>query len=474
VLNFGADPVAQQDRATYLMNTRLFWSALVLLALLSEPACADDVIDLTGSDVEGVTAPIPIEGASAHPRESQREGERGTVVLVFVVGTDGTVTDAKIVQPTQSQHLNDAAVADVVSRIYKPATRDGKRIAVRVAVVERFSDDSAIGPPTLGASADARLSCRYGTHNVAVEGCSAMISSSTGTALKNALYFRARGYEALGRHAEAIADLNRLIDLVPKQAELFLALGFAYEEIGQFASAIRNYDSALALDPHFTAGYLYRGFTYAESGKPDRAVAEYKSAAANPPRCAAIAEGRGFGDDPYAGRPALVEGMFLSPTIGPFPGVGGTPTMIVTPNTVVNRPCVRPQLMTAEMLQAFPPGSTGEADFYQRRCTARAMDNVDLPLALADCDKAIALNSNFARAHDARGLIRFRQNAYEDSIADLNSALAINPRLASSLYIRGLARARTGDADGARADLLKARSIGPEISADFALYGVAP
>jgi tetratricopeptide (TPR) repeat protein len=148
--------------------------------------------------------------------------------------------------------------------------------------------------------------------------------------------------------------------------------------------------------------------------------------------------------------------------------------MIVIPNKVVNRPCVRPQLLTAGMLQAFPAGSTGEADFYQTRCAARAMDNVDLPMALADCDKAIALNNSFARAHDARGLVCFRQNAYADSIADLSAALAINPRLASSLYIRGLARSRTGDADGARADLLEARSISPEIAADFALYGVTP
>jgi len=450
------------------MNIRLFWSVLVLLALPLEPACAADVIDLTSNDVDGVTAPVLVEGASALPRESQRQGEHGTVVLVFVVGTDGTVTDAKIVQPTQSQHLNDAAVADVVGRIYKPATRGERRVAVRIAVVERFNDDSAIGPPTLDASADARLSCRYGTRNVAVEGCSAMIGSSTGTALKNALYFRARAYEALGRYAEAVADLSRLIELVPKQAELFLARGFAYEELGQFASAIKNYDSALALDPHFTAGYLYRGFTYAESGQPDRAAAEYKSAADNPPMCAAIDKGRGVGGAIYSFQLLDVGEVSMLP-IG-----GESPAMIMTRDRAVNRPCVRRHLMTAEMQQAFPPRSTGEADLYQARCTARAMDNVDLPLALADCDKAIALNGSFARAYDARGLVHFRQNVYKDSIADLSAALAINPRLASSLYVRGLARARTGDADGARADLLEARSIGPGIATDYALYGVAP
>jgi len=452
------------------MNICLFWTGLVLLALLSEPAGAADVIDLTGSDVDGVTAPVLVEGASALPREEKREGEHGTVVLVFIVGTDGTVTNAKIVQPTQSQHLNDAAVADVVDRIYKPATRDGKNVAVRIAVVERFNDDSEINPPTLDAAADARLSCRYGTHNVAVEGCSAMIGSVTGTALKSALYLRARAYEALGRHAEAVADYDRLVDLAPKQAELFLARGLAYEEMGQFASAVENYDRALALDRRFTAGYLYRGFAYAESGQPDRAAGEYKSAAANPPLCAAIAEGRGFGGDFYAVRPRAPaeEGTLMLPV------EGESPNMIITPDSVENRPCVRPQLVTPGMLQAIPAGSIGEADFYQRRCAARAMDNVDLPLALADCDKAIALNSSLARAHDARGLVRFRQNAYADSIADLSAALTINPRLASSLYIRGLARTRTGDADGARADLLAARSISPEIAADFAVYGVAP
>jgi tetratricopeptide (TPR) repeat protein len=240
--------------------------------------------------------------------------------------------------------------------------------------------------------------------------------------------------------------------------------------MGQFASAIENYDNALALDRRFTAGYLYRGFAYAESGQPDRAAGEYKSAAANPPLCAAIAEGRGFGGDFYSvrPRPPAEEGTLMLPV------EGESPNMIITPDSVANRPCVRPQLVTAGMLQAFPAGSTGEADFYQRRCAARAMDNVDLPLALADCNKAIALNSSFARAHDARGLVRFRQNAYADCIADLTAALAINPRLASSLYIRGLARIRSGDVDGARADLLAARSISPEIAADLAVYGVAP
>ena len=112
------------------------------------------------------------------------------------------------------------------------------------------------------------------------------------------------------------------------------------------------------------------------------------------------------------------------------------------------------------------------ADAYNSRCWTRDLANIDLPLALADCNRAVQLDPKNADDLDSRGFTHLRLGQWSNAIADYTAALALNPKLASSLYGRGLARRNSGDAQGAASDLAAAQALDPGIVTEFAGYGV--
>jgi protein TonB len=69
--------------------------------------------------------------ADDYPAISIRLQEQGTVAIKFVVGADGAVNECSVVTPSGKARLDDAACTMVKKRWkYKPATQDGKPVAV--------------------------------------------------------------------------------------------------------------------------------------------------------------------------------------------------------------------------------------------------------------------------------------------------------------------------------------------------------
>jgi Flp pilus assembly protein TadD len=62
---------------------------------------------------------------------------------------------------------------------------------------------------------------------------------------------RASGYVAAQRWDEAIADLNKAIELKPDDAIAYENRGWAYEEKGDVQKAIENYREAAKLNPDY-------------------------------------------------------------------------------------------------------------------------------------------------------------------------------------------------------------------------------
>jgi Flp pilus assembly protein TadD len=62
---------------------------------------------------------------------------------------------------------------------------------------------------------------------------------------------RASGYVAAERWDEAIADLNKAIELNPDDAVAYESRGWAYEEKGDVHRAIENYREAARLNPNY-------------------------------------------------------------------------------------------------------------------------------------------------------------------------------------------------------------------------------
>lgn len=68
---------------------------------------------------------------SDYPQESQRLGEQGTVILEFVIETDGSVARVKVFKSSGSDRLDMAAIQCARTWRYRPAIgENGKPVAV--------------------------------------------------------------------------------------------------------------------------------------------------------------------------------------------------------------------------------------------------------------------------------------------------------------------------------------------------------
>ena len=74
-----------------------------------------------------------------YPRDAQRRGEAGTVVLRVNVGADGSAGDVEFLQRSGSQALDRAAQQAVRKWTFRPAMRGGAAVASTVDVPVTFT-----------------------------------------------------------------------------------------------------------------------------------------------------------------------------------------------------------------------------------------------------------------------------------------------------------------------------------------------
>jgi tetratricopeptide (TPR) repeat protein len=100
---------------------------------------------------------------------------------------------------------------------------------------------------------------------------------------------------------------------------------------------------------------------------------------------------------------------------------------------------------------------------YNSRGSLKKNKLNDFPGALADFDRAIALNPQYALAYNNRGALRYSKlNDPQGALADYNRAIAINPRYAGAYNNRGnLKKNKLNDPQGALADFDRAITINP-------------
>lgn len=119
-------------------------------------------------------------------------------------------------------------------------------------------------------------------------------------------------------------------------------------------------------------------------------------------------------------------------------------------------------------LELFP-----DAEPFGERCWIRAVINMELDTALADCDKGLQIAPNDAELLRNKGFVLFRQDKYPEALAFYNAALQHKTDDIFTLYLRGIVKQRLGDA-GASADIKAAADGDAKIAATFRIYGVTP
>lgn len=112
------------------------------------------------------------------------------------------------------------------------------------------------------------------------------------------------------------------------------------------------------------------------------------------------------------------------------------------------------------------------ATAFNGRCWLRALLNVDLPLAIKDCERAVALDPNDANFLDSRAFAFFRSGRLDEAISDYDAALAMDPKQAGSLYGRGLTKRARGDKVGGDADIAAAIALKADVAKEFDKFGV--
>lgn len=114
-----------------------------------------------------------------------------------------------------------------------------------------------------------------------IEGCGRLISS--GRLPKKLLwvgyYQRGQGYAMLSRFDEAIADFNKSIAATPTST-VYSNRGSAYRAKRDFVQAHRDLDKAIELDPKNNEAYHNKGFTYGLQNDQDNAIKFYDKALA--------------------------------------------------------------------------------------------------------------------------------------------------------------------------------------------------
>ena len=99
------------------------------------------------------------------------------------------------------------------------------------------------------------------------------------------------------------------------------------------------------------------------------------------------------------------------------------------------------------------------AEAYNNRGEAHR-ESGEFDAALTDLNKAIQLKANNASAHFNRGLVYYQKGVYEESIKDYSMMIKQNPKFAPAHYFRGLARLHLKEWEKAKADLILSRTWG--------------
>jgi V8-like Glu-specific endopeptidase len=97
----------------------------------------------------------------------------------------------------------------------------------------------------------------------------------------------------------------------------------------------------------------------------------------------------------------------------------------------------------------------------------------DFQGALADFDRAIALNSNYAKFYFYRGILKHNNlKDFQGALADFDRAILLNPKSAQGYYYRGDLKAiRFDDVQGALADYNQAINLNPKYANAYASRG---
>jgi tetratricopeptide (TPR) repeat protein len=213
-----------------------------------------------------------------------------------------------------------------------------------------------------------------------------------------------------GAYAEALAALDKAIELDPNLAGAYNSRALVHAHLGEYAQAMEDVNQALELDPDLAEAHNTRGEIHRVQNQFELAISDYDQAIVLNPEDAVAHSNRGRA----------------------YRSLGDLEQAVADFDRAI----------------ALDPGYA-QAYFY-RGNVYYAQDKLDL--ALADLEQAIALVPGYAVAYLNRGVIYSMQGELDLAIADYSQAIELRPDYDQALVNRGLAYKEQGEVDSAIAD----------------------
>ncbi len=93
-----------------------------------------------------------------------------------------------------------------------------------------------------------------------------------------AYYYRGSSHLTLEHYEEALADLDRAIEMNPSHSLSYYARGYAHIGFGEYALAVQDFSAAIERDPSQPMFYLDRGWSYSQMGENRAALDDWNKA----------------------------------------------------------------------------------------------------------------------------------------------------------------------------------------------------
>jgi tetratricopeptide (TPR) repeat protein len=263
----------------------------------------------------------------------------------------------------------------------------------------------------------------------------------------------------------AIADLNRTLELDPRNVTALIVRGTVQGELAQFGRAIADFDSAIRLAPRNSEAFQKRALARSRLGQDKEALDDYAAALRINPQNAYALTGRA-GLEASRGQFALAIAD-LDAAIKINPGDAAA-----FYNRGYGRFAMGDYDRATEdygLAIALDPRMSRA---YANRCLVRAIVGRDLVRALDDCDTALKLAPLNLDIRATRGFVFLKLGDPQLALNEYNAVLERDPNRALALYGRGLALIGIGKKSDGERERAAGLALDPEVADSFSKFGL--